>query len=105
MVILPMSRRNLSFICQNCGADFSRWQGKCEACGEWNTLSEEGADRATTPGRRVSGGRLFALEPLTGEAHEAPRLPSGIAEFDRVTGGGFVGGSGLVGGGRRGRCA
>src|SRR3974390_945954 len=99
MVILPMSRRNLSFICQNCGADFSRWQGKCEACGEWNTLSEEGADRASSPGRRVRGGRLFALEPLTGEAHEAPRLPSGIAEFDRVTGGGFVRGSVLLVGG------
>src|SRR3974377_1379364 len=99
MVILPMSRRNLSFICQNCGADFSRWQGKCEACGEWNTLSEEGADRASSPGRRGRGGRLFALEPFTGEAHEAPRLPSGIAEFDRVTGGGFVRGSVLLVGG------
>ena len=99
MVILAMSRGNLSFICQNCGAAFTRWQGKCEACGEWNTLSEEGADRATNPGRRVSRGRLFALEPLTGEAHEAPRLPSGIAEFDRVTGGGFVRGSVLLVGG------
>src|SRR6516165_11481226 len=99
MVILAMSRGNLSFICQNCGAAFTRWQGKCEACGEWNTLSEEGADRATNSGRRVSGGRLFALEPLTGEAHEAPRLPSGIAEFDRVTGGGFVRGSVLLVGG------
>src|SRR3974377_1217305 len=99
MVILPMSRRNLSFICQNCGADFSRWQGKCEACGEWNTLSQKRAPRATSPARRVRGGRLFALEPLTGEAHEAPRLPSGIAEFDRVTGGGFVRGSVLLVGG------
>ncbi|MGC2644399.1 MAG: DNA repair protein RadA, partial [Pseudolabrys sp.] len=43
--------------------------------------------------------RLFALEPLAGEAHEAPRLPSGIAEFDRVTGGGFVRGSVLLVGG------
>ncbi|MGA9561910.1 MAG: hypothetical protein WBR32_12800, partial [Pseudolabrys sp.] len=40
-----MSKRNLTFVCQNCGAAFSRWQGKCEACGEWNTLSEEGAER------------------------------------------------------------
>ncbi|MGB6809957.1 MAG: hypothetical protein WBE81_25720, partial [Pseudolabrys sp.] len=37
-----MSKRNPTFVCQNCGAAFSRWQGKCEACGEWNTLSEEG---------------------------------------------------------------
>ncbi len=90
-----MSKRNLSFICQNCGAAAPRWQGKCEACGEWNTLAEEGAERAG-PGRKPGKGRLFALEPLTGEAHEAPRLPCGVAEFDRVTGGGFVRGSVLL---------
>jgi DNA repair protein RadA/Sms len=90
-----MSKRNLSFICQNCGAAFSRWQGKCEACGEWNTLVEEGAERPG-PGHKLSKGRLFALQPLTGDAHEAPRLPSGVAEFDRVTGGGFVRGSVLL---------
>ncbi len=91
-----MSKRNLSFVCQNCGAAFSRWQGKCEACGEWNTLAEEGAERPAGPGRKPSKGRLFALEPLTGVAHEAPRLPSGLAELDRVTGGGFVRGSVLL---------
>jgi DNA repair protein RadA/Sms len=91
-----MSRRSLSFICQNCGAAASRWQGKCEACGEWNTLVQEGAERPAGPGRKLSKGRLFALEPLTGEAHEAPRLPCRVAEFDRVTGGGFVRGSVLL---------
>jgi DNA repair protein RadA/Sms len=93
-----MSKRNLTFICQNCGATFSRWQGKCEACGEWNTLSQEG-ERAAGPGRSPRKGRLFALEPLAGEAHDAPRLPSGIPEFDRVSGGGFVRGSVLLVGG------
>ncbi len=91
-----MSKRTLSFICQNCGAAAPRWQGKCEACGEWNTLAQEGAERAAGPGRKPSKGRLFALEPLTGQAHEAPRLPCGVAEFDRVTGGGFVRGSVLL---------
>src|SRR5439155_23936569 len=94
-----MSKRNLSFVCQNCGAGFGRWQGKCEACGEWNTLSGEGAGPPTGAGRRPGKGRLFALEPLAGEAHDAARLPSGIAEFDRVTGGGFVRGSVLLVGG------
>ena len=94
-----MSKRNLTFICQNCGAAATRWQGKCEACGEWNTLSEEGADRPAGPGRKPGKGRLFALEPLAGDAHDAPRLPSGIAELDRVTGGGFVRGSVLLVGG------
>src|SRR5229473_8160948 len=94
-----MSRRGLSFICQNCGAAASRWQGKCEACGEWNTLVEEGAERPAGPGRKPGKGRLFALEPLAGEAHDAPRLPSGVNELDRVTGGGFVRGSVLLVGG------
>ncbi len=94
-----MSKRNLTFICQNCGAASSRWQGKCEACGEWNTLSEEGTERPAGPGRKPGRGRQFALEALAGEAHDAPRLPSGIAEFDRVTGGGFVRGSVLLVGG------
>jgi len=93
-----MSRRTLSFVCQNCGAAFNRWQGKCEACGEWNTLSEEGADRPAGP-RKAGKGRLFALEPLAGDAHDAPRLASGIGELDRVTGGGFVRGSVLLLGG------
>src|SRR6516225_2974404 len=76
-----MSKRNLTFVCQNCGAAFSRWLGKCEACGEWNTLSEEGAERPSGPGRKPGRGRLFAFEALAGEAHDAPRLPSGIAEL------------------------
>jgi DNA repair protein RadA/Sms len=98
---MVMARRADSFVCQNCGAAYSRWQGKCEACGEWNTISEEGAaaSRPATPGRAPRKGRLFALEPLTGETHDAPRLPSGVAEFDRVTGGGFVRGSVLLLGG------
>src|SRR5450432_1359489 len=91
-----MSRRTLSFICQNCGAAVSRWQGKCEACGEWNMLAQEGAERPSGPSRKPSKGRLFVLEPLAGEAHDAPRLPSGVAELDRVTGGGFVRGSVLL---------
>ena len=59
-------------------------------------MPQEGAERPAGPGRKPGKGRLFALEPLTGEAHEAPRLPCGVAEFDRVTGGGFVRGSVLL---------
>src|SRR6201991_3651842 len=97
-----MSRRTLSFICQNCGSAYNRWQGKCEGCGEWNTLSEEGADRVAGPGRKPGKGRPFILEPLAGEANDAPRLPCGIGELDRVTGGGFVRGSVLLVGGEPG---
>src|SRR5215470_13557447 len=88
--IRAMARRDTNFICQNCGAAYGRWQGKCEACGEWNTISEESAARPQVPGRAPRKGRLFALEPLAG---------AGRAEFDRVTGGGFVRGSVLLLGG------
>src|SRR4051812_14427532 len=94
-----MSKRHLTFVCQNCGAAFNRWQGKCEACGEWNTLSEEGSDKPAGPGRKPGKGRLFQLQDLGGDAQDAPRLPSGIGELDRVTGGGFVRGSVLLLGG------
>jgi DNA repair protein RadA/Sms len=97
-----MARRPLTFVCQNCGAVYGRWQGKCEACGEWNTISEEGggaAPAATGPGRPARKGRPFALHPLAGETDDAPRTASGMAELDRVTGGGFVRGSVLLVGG------
>src|SRR5262249_25953107 len=55
--------------------------------------------RMAGPGRPARKGRPFALEPLAGETHDAPRLPSGVAELDRVTGGGFVRGSVLLVGG------
>jgi len=97
-----MAKNVLSFVCQTCGAAYGRWQGKCESCGEWNTLVEEDVGGATTmpasirPKRK---GRTFALESLAGESRDAPRLPSGMAELDRVTGGGFVRGSVLLVGG------
>jgi DNA repair protein RadA/Sms len=91
-----MAARTQSFICQNCGAAFMRWAGKCEACGEWNTLVEESAEGTRRPARK---GRPFAVEPLKGATQDAPRLASGIAEFDRVTGGGLVRGSVLLLGG------
>lgn len=94
-----MAKATQSFVCQNCGAAYGRWQGKCDACGEWNTIAEENAARPAGPGRAPRKGRVFALEPLAGEAHEAPRLASGVAELDRVTGGGFVRGSVLLVGG------
>jgi DNA repair protein RadA/Sms len=88
--------RSRNFVCQNCGAAATRWGGRCEACGEWNTLVEEGAG---TSARSARKGRLFVIEPLKGESPEAPRMVSGIGEFDRVTGGGLVRGSVLLLGG------
>lgn len=99
-----MAKHHPTFVCQSCGAVHNRWKGKCEACGGWNTIAEEtGAAHpmagpvATRPSR--AKGRIFPLEGLAGEAKEAPRTPAGIAEFDRVTGGGFVRGSVILIGG------
>src|SRR5690242_6262939 len=97
-----MAKSTLSFVCHNCGAAYNRWQGKCEACGEWNTLAEEDTTGATSMPvsiRSKRKGRQFALESLSGKSQEAPRLPSGMPELDRVTGGGFVRGSVLLLGG------
>jgi len=91
-----MAARAQNFVCQSCGAASARWAGRCEACGAWNALVQEGAAAAARPTRK---GRQFVIEPLKGETHEAPRLASGVAEFDRVTGGGLVRGSVLLLGG------
>jgi DNA repair protein RadA/Sms len=91
-----MVARAQNFVCQSCGAAASRWAGRCDACGAWNTLVEEGA---TAPARLSRKGRLFVIEPLKGQTLEAPRLACGVAEFDRVTGGGLVRGSVLLLGG------
>src|ERR1700710_443965 len=94
-----MAKSTLSFVCQNCGPAYNRWAGKCEACGEWNTLAEEDTTGATTMPASIRSrrkGRLFALETLTGKSFEAPRLHSGMVELDRVSGGGFVCGSVLL---------
>ena len=98
-----MARTKSQFVCQNCGAVTSRWQGRCDACGEWNTLVEESAVAggvASGPlSRTPRKGRVLALSSLAGESPEAPRIVTGIAELDRVTGGGFVVGSALLVGG------
>ena len=96
-----MAKRTASFICQNCGAVYTRWQGKCDACGAWSSVAEE-ASTAPLPGSsgaRAKKGRVFALEGMAGLAEEAPRCASGIGELDRVTGGGFVPGSVILIGG------
>src|SRR5262245_46890783 len=92
------------YVCQNCGAVSPRWAGKCAACGEWNTLSEE-ADVAAAPGSgltRASKGRVVQLETLSKGDDRIVRIPTGLAELDRVTGGGIVPGSALLIGGEPG---
>ncbi len=99
-----MAKAQSSYVCQQCGAAFSKWAGKCEACDSWNTLVEETVSAGppkslgkSGPGRARTSRLTFT--GLIGDSRELPRRVSGIAEFDRVCGGGMVPGSALLVGG------
>ncbi|NCC21386.1 MAG: DNA repair protein RadA [Alphaproteobacteria bacterium] len=94
------SQRN--YVCQSCGAAHTRWGGKCDACGEWNSLAEEITETAMPKGlgSAKARGRAIHLTRLHDENHkQPPRNVTGIKEFDRVTGGGLVPGSAILIGG------
>src|SRR6185312_1504581 len=102
----PRRRRSVAkaksqFICQSCGAASSRWQGRCDACGEWNSIVEELVEGGVGAGPKSASanGRPAELVPLSGETESAARIVTGLAELDRVTGGGFVMGSAVLVGG------
>ena len=65
-----MAKARGSYVCQNCGAITQRWQGKCESCGEWNTIVEEGAALGIGAAAVRKGvvGRPFPLEDLSGDS-------------------------------------
>jgi DNA repair protein RadA/Sms len=95
------------FVCQECGSQSPKWQGRCPDCGAWNSYVEERAAESTPS---VAGHR-YALPGSAGhgakryadiEASSAERIPSGIGEFDRVLGGGIVPGSLVLLGGEPG---
>jgi len=96
-----MAKAKSAFVCQSCGTAHVRWQGRCEGCGEWNTVVEELVDSGIGAGPKMAtaGGRPVQLVPLSGETESAARVTTGLAELDRVTGGGFVMGSAVLVGG------
>ena len=94
-----MAKANDRFVCQNCGTVYRKWQGKCDGCGEWNTIVQEITAEAVPRGLSSGKGHLIELTGLTGETETAPRLITGIAEFDRACGSGLVPGSALLVGG------
>jgi DNA repair protein RadA/Sms len=86
-----MSKAKIKYVCNNCGYESPTWLGKCPSCGEWNTFTEEKVVKRTA--RRTAD---YASEPvkLSGEvSSESERVLTGIAEFDRTLGGGFMPGS------------
>ena len=94
-----MARRDSRHVCQACGAVSPRWAGRCEACGAWNAIVEEAAPSTPPRGAGGKAGRRREFEPLEGSSPEAPRARTGIAEFDRVLGGGLVAGAAILVGG------
>jgi DNA repair protein RadA/Sms len=96
-----MAKAKLAYVCQSCGTTHVRWQGRCEGCGEWNSIVEEQVDSGIGAGPKAAtaNGRPIALVPLSGETETAARVVTGLGELDRVTGGGFVMGSAVLVGG------
>ncbi len=106
-----MAKARVHFLCNNCGAVQVKWMGKCPDCGTWDSLEEY--KEPTFDARAERSGKLAAemergvgaSEPMViGEIEEvdAPRLKSGIGEFDRILGGGIVAGSAILVGGEPG---
>ena len=89
------------FVCQSCGSASSKWSGRCDNCGAWNSIVEEqvAAPVSGAKGASLPRGRATRLVGLKGESPAPPRTVTGIAELDRVAGGGFVAGSGVLIGG------
>lgn len=96
-----MAKNKVQYICQSCAASSTQWAGRCESCGEWNTIVEELTDGGIGAGPKSAkaGGHSTQLVALSGQSEEAIRSQSGIDELDRVTGGGFVKGSAILVGG------
>ena len=95
-----MARPVTAFTCTACGATHKKWAGRCDACGAWNTVVEE-APLSQGPGRGLGAakGRPVPLTGLRTAEAPPPRSRSGMAELDRVLGGGLVPGSAVLVGG------
>jgi DNA repair protein RadA/Sms len=88
-----MAKSGSNFACVACGSVFPKWAGRCEACGAWNTLEEQAVARALPGGMKAAPaarGRKIEFVGLEGTSPPPPRVPTTIAEFDRVLGGGLV---------------
>ena len=84
------------YACQECGATYGKWAGRCESCGGWNSVVEEAPRESAPKGLGRGAGRKVELVDLQGGEAEASRRPIGIAELDRILGGGLVSGSAVL---------
>ena len=92
-----MAKTKTTFFCQNCGAQFSKWQGQCSSCKEWNTIAEELIQKAEKVSWKVSSSstkRVAKPQRISGISNQAEaRLDTRNHELNRVLGGGLVPGS------------
>ncbi len=94
-----MARTKTVYACTECGGASPKWQGQCPHCGAWNTLVESLAAPVSTRFESVAGTRSTVTALASVTAQESERIATGLAEFDRVLGGGLVaGGVALLGG-------
>ncbi|SMY07832.1 DNA repair protein RadA [Flavimaricola marinus] len=93
--------KDLSFSCTECGAAHSKWSGRCEACGAWNSIVEDKPLTAGPKAKSLGGkrGRTIPLTDLATEEAAPPRTRAGVEELDRVLGGGLVAASAILVGG------
>jgi len=96
-----MPKLKNSYVCQQCGSQFPKWQGQCGDCGAWNSLVEERApSKANASAQAGYAGLLSEVTPLQSvKMHQQARFGSGLAEFDHVLGGGVVADSAILLGG------
>jgi DNA repair protein RadA/Sms len=97
-----MAKSVTAYTCNACGAVHKKWAGRCDACGEWNSIIEDKGLSAAGPAKKTLGalrGKQMELVSLDGADTAPPRRKSGIGEFDHVLGGGLVPGSALLVGG------
>jgi DNA repair protein RadA/Sms len=94
-----VARAETQYVCQSCGAVHAKWAGRCDACGEWNTLAEESAAPPVPKGLRAGTAKRLELVGLQGAAPGPARLSTASDELDRVLGGGLVPGSSVLIGG------
>ena len=93
--------KSASFSCSNCGAIHSKWSGRCDDCGAWNSISEDAplSSGPKSKGLGVQRGKTVPLTTLDAKETPPPRTLSGMGEFDRVLGGGLVAASAVLVGG------
>ena len=99
-----MAKTKIAFYCQNCGASYPKWQGKCNACGEWNTIAEEVIEKpsARSIGMSHASSKTSAQKIDQIDLKEETRISTRDTELDRVLGNGIVPGSVILLGGEPG---